>query len=220
VNVAASHKAAVVIGHITFLALLALAWKYADLRTTAGDSAYQVFKWVNDPGVQVEAHRYSALVPQLSVKLFKMFGTSLQGLLLVASLMHVMVAYGVFLICLYLLKAPRTAVAAALAAVLCTRLTFFGPVLEANYLLSYPFLFFAAFEGHGQKLQRAAGAVMLALLALPALLVHPLGVVVLLYGVLFFLGMEGNRVSNGDRVLPGSCGHLPPVAYSAPAYRV
>lgn len=198
-NVAASHKAAVVIGHITFLALLALAWKYADLRTTAGDSAYQVFKWVNDPGVQVEAHRYSALVPQLSVKLFKMFGTSLQGLLLVASLMHVMVAYGVFLICLYLLKAPRTAVAAALAAVLCTRLTFFGPVLEANYLLSYPFLFFAAFEGHGQKLQRAAGAVMLALLALPALLVHPLGVVVLLYGVLFFWAWKaiGSRTAIG-----------------------
>lgn len=198
-KLARPHKAAVVLGHITFFALLAFAWKYADLRTTAGDSAYQVFKWINAPGLHVEAHRFSAIVPQLSVKLFKVFGTSLRGLLLVASMVHVLVAYGVFLVCLYLLKAPRTAVAAALAAVLCTRLTFFGPVLEANYLLSYPFLFFAAFEGQGQKLRGAAGMVMLAVLALPALLVHPLGVVVLVYGVLFFWAWHsiGSRMALG-----------------------
>lgn len=170
-------------GHVTFLVLIALAWKHADLRTASGDSAFQTFKWVNNSGWNVEAHRYTATVPQAAVKVFKAFGADLPLLLLVASVTPALLAYAVFLICLLLLKAPRTAMAAALAAVLCTRLTFYGPVLEANYLLSYPFLFMALLEHHGRKaldLRLGAGLVLAGALTL---LAHPLGWLILAFGV-------------------------------------
>lgn len=173
------------LGHVTFIVLLVLAWKHSDLRTTSGDSAYQIFKWVNDAGLNVEAHRYSAVIPQLAVKAFKFFHADLRTLLLVASVAHVLVAYAVFLICLLLLKAPRAAMATALAAVLCTRLTFYGPVLEANYLLCFPFLFFAVLEQQGQAVIGAGRSLGLGLAAALTLLVHPLGWLILLFGTVF-----------------------------------
>ena len=49
----------IVLGHGVFLALLVLAWKHALLRSTFGDTAFQVFKWVSQPGLDIEAHRYT-----------------------------------------------------------------------------------------------------------------------------------------------------------------
>ncbi len=177
------HKVVLFFGHVTFLVLIVLAWKHADLRTTSGDSAFQTFKWVNNSGWNVEAHRYTAIVPQAAVKLFKSFGAELPLLLLVASVTPALLAYAVFLICLLLLKAPRSAMAAALAAVLCTRLTFYGPVLEANYLLSYPFLFLAVLEHRGLRALDLRVGVGLVLIGALTLLAHPLGWLILAFGV-------------------------------------
>lgn len=167
------------------MALLALAWEHAGLRSVFGDTGFQVFKWVNEPRVVVEAHRYSAILPQLVVKLLKLGGAGLATLVKASSLAHVLVGYCVFLVCLYAFRAHRAAVGAALAAVLCTRLTFYGPVLEANYLLSYPFLVFAALERWRGEALGARRWVALLLLSLPTILVHPLGWVVLALGVVF-----------------------------------
>lgn len=183
------HRVALLLGHATFVALLVLACKHADLRMISGDSGFQFFKWVNDPGVSVEAHRYSAILPQLVVKAMKAFHPGLEALMYAASMAHVLVAYAVFLICLYVFKARRTALAAALAAVLCTRLTFYGPVLEANYLLAYPFLFFAAFEKGPGSITNMREGLGLLLLALPTVLVHPVGWGVLAFGVFFLMAV-------------------------------
>ncbi|HMN05715.1 MAG TPA: hypothetical protein PKD45_08310 [Flavobacteriales bacterium] len=182
-------RVALVLGHATFIALLALAWEHARVRTAFGDTAYQVFKWVNDHGIAVEAHRYSAILPQLAVKLLKLFHVGLPALLYTASLAHVLVAYGIFLLCLYAFKAPRTAMAMALAAVLCTRLTFYGPVLEANYLLSYPFLAWALLEGNDGRPLGLLRILLLWALAMPTLLVHPLGWGVLVFGLFFLMAV-------------------------------
>lgn len=192
-----TNKVVLFFGHATFITLAALAWKHADLRTTFGDSAYQIFKWVNDAGLNVEAHRYSAIFPQLTVKFFKFLQADLKTLLLVASVTHVLVAYAIFLICLLWLKAPRSAMAAALAAVLCTRLTFYGPVLEANYLLSYPFLFFALLERNGREQLSVRTMMGLVLAATLTLFVHPLGWLVLVFGTVFFwsVGRIGTPLS-------------------------
>lgn len=179
-----------VLGHFTFLVLLALAWKHADLRTAFGDSAFQVFKWVNNAGLSVEAHRYAAILPQVAVKLCKALGAGLASLLLVASLAHVLVAYAIFLMCLHVLKAPATAVATLVAAVLCTRLTFYGPVVEANYLLSYPFLFIGMLERHGPVRMTMRQGALLSLTGALTLLVHPLGWLLLVFGVLFLWAMQ------------------------------
>lgn len=219
------HKVVLFFGHVTFCALLVLAFKHAEIRTTSGDSAYQVFKWVNDAGLSIEAHRYSAILPELAVKCFKYFHADLKTLLMVASVTHVLVAYLVFLICLLGLKAPRSAMAAALAAVLCTRLTFYGPVLEANYLLCYPFLFFAMLEQNGSasiSRRKLAGLVVAGAFTL---LAHPLGWLLLLNGILFLWAIRhisaksAVLVSSGVVIGAGAVRLLfPPTAYEQAQY--
>lgn len=171
------------IGHAVFIALIALAWQHAALRMSFADSGFQFFKWVNNDAWNVEAHRYTAILPQLLVKVFRSFGAGLPGLMLVASVTHVLVGYAVFLVCLYVLKAPNAALGAALAAILCTRLTFYAPVIEANYLLSYPFLFFGLVESNGR--QPLSLGYLLAVVASITLVVlaNPLGWVILALGL-------------------------------------
>ncbi|MGV9011358.1 MAG: hypothetical protein ACOH13_02085 [Flavobacteriales bacterium] len=192
-----ARKSVLVFGHVTFIVLFILAWENAFLRTSFGDTAFQVFKWVNNPGWTVEAHRYSAILPQAAVKFLRLFNAPLPVLLLTASVTHVLVAYAVFLVCLLWLKAPHSAMAAALAAVLCTRLTFYGPVLEANYLLCYPFLFFALLERRGKASIGIQGWVALFVAAACTLLVHPLGWLILLFGVVYLwsLGQLQRKVA-------------------------
>lgn len=220
-----AHRVLLLFGHATIITLLVLAWKHADIRTTSGDSAYQIFKWVNNPGLNVEAHRFSAIFPQLAVKVFKLFHADLRTLLLVASVAHVLVAYAVFLVALYWIKSPRAAMGAALAAVLCTRLTFYGPVLEANYLLSYPFLFLAVLEriGHAHSGTKWI-VILLAAMAL-TLLVHPLGWLVMLFGTVYLwvLKQIGPKtalvVSLAVMAGAGSVRYLfPPTAYEQAQY--
>ncbi len=220
-----SRNAALLIGHATFITLLILAWQHAELRTTSGDSAFQVFKWIAYPGWNVEAHRYAAIFPQAVVKLFKLFGSSLSSLLLVASLAHVLVGYAVFICCAHFFRAPWSALGAVLAAVLCTRLTFYGPVLEANYLLCFPFLFFAFLERRGLKPFSSRDVILLLCVGAWTLFVHPLGWVLLAFGAVF-LWSEGRLFAKQTFWIVGgllfwalvSRWLFPPTAYEAAQY--
>lgn len=179
----------VLVGHVLFWALLVLSLKYVELRTIHVDSAYQIFKWVQFSGVEVEAHRYSAVFPQLAVKLGRALGLGLYALLCIASVMHVLVPYAIFILAAHLWRVPWIAIGVALAAVLCTRLTFYGIVLEANYLLSYPFLLAAVLLGPVLHKDRCAPFLALAALFL-LLAVHPVGFLIALF-TLFMLWVEG-----------------------------
>ena len=178
--------ALLILGHGVFLSLLALAWKHALLRTTFGDTAFQVFKWISQPGWDIEAHRYTAVVPQAGVKFFALFGPGLRTLLIVASLLHVFVGYGIYMLCAHVWKSPRAAFGCAVAAVLCSRLAFYSPVLEANYLLCYPFLFIGYIERNARedRFPWWRGVLAGALLLVP-LIVHPVGWMVMLFCVVF-----------------------------------
>ena len=178
--------ALLLLGHGVFLSLLALAWKYAFIRSTSGDTAFQVFQWITQPGWDIEAHRYTAIVPQACVKFFALFGPDLRTLLLIASLAHVCVGYGIFLVCAHMWKAPVAAFGCAVAAVLCSRLAFYSPVLEANYLLCYPFLLIGFIErnARGDHFPPWKVAMAGALLLVP-LIVHPVGWMVMLFCAVF-----------------------------------
>ncbi len=182
----------VLFGHLLFLALLVLSLQHWQLRTIHVDTACQVFKWINNEGLQVEAHRYSAIFPQLLVKLFASMGASLQMLLMVASVAHVLVPWVIFTMIAHFMSRPWHAAGLALAAVLCTRLTFYGIVLEVNYLLCYPFLLAAALDAVGER--RRGVVLAWAALAL-VLLVHPLGAPVALFVILLYLigGGDGKQ---------------------------
>ncbi len=177
-NGAEDMRLSLLLGHAVFFTLFVLGWQHAEARMIHVDSAWQFFKWINVDGVQVEAHRYSAVLPQFVIKLLLICGASLKTLVIAASEAHVLVGYAVFLICAYLWRAPKAALGCALATVLCTRLAFYGPVLEANYLTCYPFLLLGWLEARGESHGAWSEAIACTLL-LVALVVHPVGWVVM-----------------------------------------
>lgn len=183
-------RALLILGHGVFLSLLGLAWKYALIRSTFGDTAYQVFQWISQPGWDIEAHRYTAIVPQACLKLFALFGVELRTLLLVSSLTHVLVGYGIYLLCAHVWKSPVAAFGCAVAAVLCSRLAFYSPVLEANYLLCYPFLLIGFIErnARSERIPPRNVAIAIGLLLVP-LIVHPVGWMVMLFAVVFMFAL-------------------------------
>lgn len=176
----------ILLGHVLFAGLLVLAWMHYKERVIHVDSALQIFKWVQKPGVEVEAYRFSAVFPQLVVKLVRLASPSLELLLRMASVAHVLVPYAVFLLAAHAWRVHWVAVATVLAAVLGTRLTFYGIVLEANYLLSYPLLLAAAVEGPLAVRPGRRAYLMVALALALVLLVHPVGFLLAVF-VLAFL---------------------------------
>lgn len=180
------NRAFILLGHALFAGLLVLAWSHYKERTIHVDSALQIFKWVQRPGVEVEAYRFSAVFPQLVVKLVRLASPSLEVLLRTASVAHVLVPYAIFLLAAHVWRVHWVAAATVLAAVLGTRLTFYGIVLEANYLLSYPMLLVAALEGPVTKRPGRHTYLLAATTLALVLLVHPVGFLVALF-VLAFL---------------------------------
>lgn len=181
------------LGHLLFLGLFTLAFIHTVPRVVHVDSAFQIFKWIEEPGVGVEAHRYTAIIPQLLVKVAVGLDLPLSTLFLVASIAHVLVPYMIFVVIAHGLRQPWLAMGVVLAQVLCTRLTFYGMVLEANYLLSYPFLLAAALERRtpGPDDLRTGLPALLTLLLV--LLVHPVGALIALFVLLHRYQQGGVR---------------------------
>lgn len=213
------------LGHLLFFGLLVLSVKYVPERIIHVDSAFQILKWVMKEGVEVEVYRFSAIFPQLLVKAAKLFGPDLHGLLLVASIAHVLVPYLIFIVAAHVWRTTWLAVACALAAVLATRLTFYGIVLEANYLLCYPFLLVAALQGplHRAVTPASVTGVLFALFLVLA--AHPVGFLLAFYVVaLCFPAMKDRRsilyIVLGIALLWAGVGRLlwPPSAYEADQY--
>lgn len=177
----APESAFIAFGHLLFIALTVLAVQHWQLRTIHVDSACQIFKWINNGGLQIEAHRYTAIFPQLLVKLFASCGASLATLLLVASVGHVLVPWLFYTLVAHVLHRPWHALGCALAAVLCTRLTFYGIVLEANYLLCYPFLLAAALDVCTTLPDTRWPKILVLVAFALVLFVHPLGFLLALF---------------------------------------
>lgn len=161
--------------HLVFGGLILLASEFRYERIIHIDTAFQFFKWIQADGISVEAHRYPAVGPQLVVKAASMAGMGLKGLMLLASVMHVLLPWAIAAWLAHGWRMTWLGMGTALAAVLCTRLTFFGPVLEAHYLLSLPFLFAGALVMLAREPGRRDRALVAWLAAAAVLLVHPTG---------------------------------------------
>lgn len=218
-------RAYLLLGHLLFFGLFALAYLHMPTRVVHVDSAFQIFKWIHVPGVGVEAHRFTAVVPQLLVKAVATTGAPLQVLLTVASLAHMLVPYVLFVLIAHWLRQPWIALGLVLAQVLCTRLTFYGIVLEANYLLSYPFLLAAVVSGPLMVSRKPL--VLLAVLAalFLVLLVHPVGFIAAVF-VLVLMHVRGHTARPVLLALIGLSAAwplifrvlFPPTAYEADLY--
>lgn len=184
-------RAYLLLGHLLFFGLFALAYLHMPTRVVHVDSAFQIFKWIHVPGVGVEAHRFTAVVPQLLVKAVATTGAPLHVLLTVASLAHVLVPYVLFVVIAHGLRLPWIAMGLVLSQVLCTRLTFYGIVLEANYLLSYPFLLAALVSGPLMRSRRPLTILAVVAALFLVLLVHPVGFIAAVF-VLVLLYLRGH----------------------------
>jgi hypothetical protein len=179
-----------VLGHLLFLGLAVLAVVHWPLRIIHTDAAFQVFKWVHADGVDVEAHRYTAILPQLLVKAMRWLGLGYRGLLVAASLAHVLIPWATYALCAHVWRIWWLAAACALSAVLTTRLAFYVPVLEAHYLLSYPYLLAGMLLGPMLR-RRDKGALAWSFVALVMLLLaHPAGALVALFTLVFCMLVE------------------------------
>ncbi|NUQ14894.1 MAG: hypothetical protein HUU33_06180 [Flavobacteriales bacterium] len=182
------------LGHLTFILLLLLSWWHWDIRIVHVDSAYQVFSWINDPAYKIEAYRYSAVLPQALVKLLDTCGAGMNVLLVAASVTHVLVAYVTYMFCVHVLRSRTVAVAMPLATLLCMHTSFYGMVLEAHYLLSYPFLLLAFWEWSFSKgVGHKPWTWFLSLvLLIPILMVHPTAFAFVLFMALFAFLLPGH----------------------------
>lgn len=218
-------RAYLILGHLLFFGLFALAYSHMPTRVVHVDSAFQIFKWIHVPGVGVEAHRFTAVVPQLLVKAVATTGAPLHVLLTVASLAHVLVPYLIFVLIAHGLRLPWIALGLVLAQVLCTRLTFFGIVLEANYLLSYPFLLAALVSGPLMRSRKPLVLVAVLAALFLVLLVHPVGFIAAVF-VLVLLYLRGHTARPVLLALIALSGVwplifralFPPTAYEADLY--
>ena len=213
----------IIFGHLLFAALLVLAIVHLPLRIAYVDSAFQVFKWIQVSDWNIEANRYSAIVPQALVKLFRALGYDLKTLLLVATLAHVLVPWAIFGLCAHVFRKPWIAAACALAAVLCTRYTFYGMVLELNYLLAYPFLFVII---GSSAISFSPVRFLVGMLAIVlSLLVHPVGVLVILFilAILYFEKAYSRKLIMGwglATIFIGALARIifPPTGYESEMY--
>ncbi len=216
----------VIVGHLLFLGLFVLSVIHFRERIIYADSAFQVFKWIQFSDFQFEAYRYSAVIPQMVVKLLQTLGAEISVLLKAASSTHIVVAWSIFTICAHLLKQNWIAVAIALAAVLCTRISFYGAVIEIHYLLSYPFLLLALLTRFSEKKPKGPLPFVVVIMVLVAvLLVHPLGFLFVLYICGFVLLTSTNNkklpiATAASAVLWGLTGRLlfPPTNYEQGLY--
>lgn len=216
----------IVAGHLLFLGLFILSVLHFRERVIYADSAFQIFKWIQLQGLQFEAYRYTAVVPQLVVKLLKHSGADLKLLLEAASATHILVAWAIFSICAHVVKQHWIAVASVLAAVLCTRVSFYGAVLEIHYLLSYPFLFmaFLMIQVENQKSKIEIQFLVMIALSL-VLLVHPLGFLVAIYvcGFVWLISKKNRNITAwvaGIALIWGLFGRalFPPTEYEQGLY--
>lgn len=70
-------------------------------------------------------------------------GASLNALLFSYSLNHILLLYGVFIVCLHLLKQPKTAIALVLCQLICTRETFYYSATEVPLAIAMGVLLYA-----------------------------------------------------------------------------
>lgn len=183
-----------IVGHLFFLALFILAGYYFKERTIILDSALQILKWIEFDGFNIEAGRWSAIIPQIIPKLLIWTGAPLKVVLMSTSLSFILVFYLAFLLAIYKFRSPWAASGILLALVLCSLRTFYFSVVEVHQALVYPFLLLAWLQYH-RKMKGWRFLVPAMLLMALCFLTHPttLFTVVFVVGFVALTKKELNR---------------------------
>ncbi len=154
------------------------------------DAAYYLFHCINKANFHVELNRFvlafSQVVPLLAIKL----QLSLKAVLIWASVGHVLFHYLVFCFIYYKLNQPQVAIAILLNQVIGISSGYFTPQFELYYSVTMLLFVYAYLQ---QAITTLTQYVFLAVVAVIALLGHPMANVLLL----FMLGFDA--LQNGTK---------------------
>lgn len=173
----------IILGHLSFMALLLASVYFYKERILFADSAFQFFKIVNFEKFNVEAARYGSVLPEIPLLIALKLGLNLKLLTIIYSVSFIGLYYLVFIICVHLLKNPPAGVAVVLTLILCISQSFYHPVTETHQSLVFSVLLFAilqypSFRHPASSFLLAAAVIVLAFLA------HPVAV----YPIIFIIG--------------------------------
>lgn len=166
------------IGHFSFLAFLACSiwWMYA--RVCNMDPAYQVFEMLNTENFAISDGRYSMVVSQLLPWFAIRCHASLHTVMLIYSLSFGIMAYLLYLLTLYVLKADKVAFCMVMV-FLCMRHTFMHAISETFQLMFFAMFCYALLSHKRERGTPAAGLLYYAVLFFSlafCLFIHPVSV--------------------------------------------
>jgi hypothetical protein len=141
-----SDWAFIILGHLSFFALLLASVYYYKERILFADSAFQFFKIVNFEKLNIEAFRYGAILPELPLLLAMKLGLNLKLLIITYSASFIALYYLIFLICIKLFKNTAAGISIVLILTMCINQSFFFPVTETHQSLVFSVLLFAILQ--------------------------------------------------------------------------
>lgn len=189
----------IILGHIAFAILFLFSAYFYKERIIFTDSAFQFFKIINFERINIEAHRYGAILPQLPVLFLTKSAINLKWLTIIYSCSFTLLYYVIFLICIYLLKNKDAGFSIVLILTLCISQSFFHPVTETHQslvfsVLLYAILRFNKFPHSFVKFFLSVFIIVLSFLA------HP----VALYSIVFVIGYVAIKKRQLKSLLPYS----------------
>lgn len=179
----------VLFGHMCMLALLALAVWFAEERALLIDSAYQLFYDINHESILINDHRLTMVLSQMLPWLLIKLHAPLRWVIVCYSAVFIVMAYGCYLLSVYLLGHRRAALL-MLFALLGMRATFFHCLSETFQLMFFAPLLYALVCSDRRGWWRWA---LLLLTEAAAFFVHPIAPFFILF-IAGFLMLERRRV--------------------------
>lgn len=179
-----------VLGHAGMLTLVLYSIIYYQERTLFIDTAYQLFELINFEQLFVSAGRYSDYIVKFPSWLALNLGAGVDGVLMTFSVGITLIYYGVFIICVHLLKNPYAGLAIVLNLIVCMRMSFYHPLSETHQALVYSCLFWAWLY-HPLKVERSyekvIKTIVLLLIVSLAFFAHPVAALLLGFVMIYWI---------------------------------
>ncbi len=131
------------LSHLIFLFLIGLSIYYAIERVCYVDSAFMLFRMINQESFIAEGGRYMNVLPQFIPWIFIKLGLPLKMIIICFSCMHIVVLYLIFQITGNFFKQKFLAVLFLLLLIVSVNETFFDVVTETKFSLAFGILFSA-----------------------------------------------------------------------------
>lgn len=173
----------ILLGHFSFFVLLIASVYFYKERILFADSAFQFFKIINFEKINVEAHRYGAILPELPLLLALKLGANLKLLTIIYSVSFISLYYLIFLCCVYLLENITAGLSIVLVLIMCISQSFFHPVTETHQSLVFSALVYAILQYPSFR-HSFVQFVLAAIVIVISFLAHP----VALYPLAFIIG--------------------------------